>query len=286
MNDEAAEALAAVNDPEVPSTTPSRIEQDASEPEKTAQSVIAKDSVDRAPSSRAGSAPNDSRTPAEAVVSRAAQPRLQAVPGAPPPQTRVKVVAVAGADAPNVETPAPKRKVGWLVFALVLVAVAGFAALASRRQPPAPPAVPASGPLPTAEELSPASPTTPAHSSAPVLPPATASAGSVVSESPGAAASAAPIASEAAQGHPDVAPQPPKDPSELAGHLGYLYVSSPIDTQVFVQGKAAGKTNSYLEVFCGRRYLRLGTAPGEWQSDGVGFKISCQKVNRITLRPK
>lgn len=63
-------------------------------------------------------------------------------------------------------------------------------------------------------------------------------------------------------------------------------MSSPIDTQVFVQGKAAGKTNSYLEVFCGRRYLRLGTAPGEWQSDGVGFKIACQKISRITLRPQ
>src|SRR5690606_41818411 len=57
------------------------------------------------------------------------------------------------------------------------------------------------------------------------------------SEAPAADSSGAPAAAAA---------HPPKDPSELAGHLGYLYVSSPIDTQVFVQGKAAGQTNSYL----------------------------------------
>ena len=81
-------------------------------------------------------------------------------------------------------------------------------------------------------------------------------------------------------------PDPPKNASELAGHLGYLYVVSPLDTQVFVQGKAAGKTNTYLEVFCGRRYLRLGSAPGDWQSEGLGFKIGCQQVNQIVIQPK
>src|SRR5690606_15257771 len=79
--------------------------------------------------------------------------------------------------------------------------------------------------------------------------------------------------------------QPDKDPATLPGHLGYLQVDSSLDTQVFVQGRLAGKTNALLETFCGRRYVRLGSAPGHWDSDGVTFRIKCQAVNRLTLEP-
>jgi hypothetical protein len=71
----------------------------------------------------------------------------------------------------------------------------------------------------------------------------------------------------------------------LPGHLGYLFVSSSLDTKVFVQGKLAGKTNQHLKSFCGSRYVRLGTAPGHWQSKGFTTKIKCQALNRLEIEP-
>jgi hypothetical protein len=62
-------------------------------------------------------------------------------------------------------------------------------------------------------------------------------------------------------------------------------VASSLDTQVFVQGRLTGKTNTQLKAFCGRRHVRLGSAPGEWDSEGVTFRIECQKLNRLTLEP-
>ncbi len=303
LDDEAAEALAAASDPEGLPTTPSQVEQSESEPDQNAmpaaKPVPAGESAASAGRAQPiaaslGDPASASRSQPDAKASAAAQPRPQAAAGAPTTQTRGKIVvlpsAAAPTAAPTAAAPAPKRKVGWIALVLVIGALAGIGVLASRRkpQPRAPTPTPASAARVTPEAPAPLEPAAPAAHPEGVAPPAASGAtlAPVASETPAAAGSAVASAPNEPGEPTGPALQPPKDPSELAAHLGYLYVSSPIDTQVFVQGKAAGQTNTYLEVFCGRRYLRLGTAPGEWQSDGVGFKISCQKINRIALRPK
>ncbi|HEU5076219.1 MAG TPA: hypothetical protein VFU02_18630 [Polyangiaceae bacterium] len=291
LHEEAAEALESANDSandaDVPLTTPSR-ERNFAEPETSSAAPASSQAgaaAKSAPAERPALEPiSEPRSPAQAKASSsAAERRPQATPST---QARGKIVVLPTPATPAAEPAPPKRKVSWLTVVLLLAVVAGIAALASRRTPPraTPAPEPANATQAPADLPGPTSPSLPTPSAPPASPPA-APLGPAANE-PGEIPSAAPTTSGSPAASAGATPRPPKDPTELAGNLGYLYVASPIDTQVFVQGKAAGKTNSYLEVFCGRRYLRLGTAPGEWQSDGVGFKIACQKVNQITLRPK
>lgn len=261
-------------------------------PEPTALQV----SKDDSPPKAEQTANSDPRT-ADKLGPAEAQPvRRQAAPGAPA-RAPGKVTAQAKPAAATAKTTgaeASKRKPGWIGVVLLLALVAGMSLVASLTKTPSKaPATPESAN--TILEPAPPPPQTP-----PTAPVASASAAGsdpnplpsgvdsevVAPVSASASAEAVPSAAAPSMNAKVGVPAPPKDASELAGHLGYLYVVSPLDTQVFVQGKVAGKTNSYLEVFCGRRYLRLGTAPGEWQSEGLGFKIACQQVNQIVIQPK
>lgn len=273
-------------DDEPPPTTPSR----QSEAPAQASSGRAIES----------SASSDHLDPLPAITAMApAGPADEAEPprrggGAPvaPPPTATRANA-------SVQE-APKRRSPWAGVALlgVVGAIVGAAALASqpgttpREVPPAvepagstsaAPAVEAeraraeamatAAPTPTVDGAAEAQAPLPATSAAPVT---SAMSGELPESAPSSAPNEAPTS-------PTDADAP--DPSELAGHLGYLYVTSSADTQVFVQGKLAGKTNSYLQVFCGRKYLRLGSEPGHWQSDGVTFKVGCQSISRVAIEP-
>ena len=287
------EALAAARDAEVPSTTPSLAERapppaDKSPKPAAAQAAAASGS-ESAASGAAGEPPSEPRSrAAPATSSSEARRRLQPAAAAASAPARAKVVVLPTPAAPAPAPEAPKRKFGWLAVVVVLALLVGIGVLAARQKPtPAPPAkleppTAAQNAVEAPRVASPPEPAAPAESATPPTIPSPALSASAL-EAPATAASAEPSVSSApAAGNVG---QPPKNPAELAGHIGYLYVASPIDTLVFVQGKPAGKTNSYLEVFCGRRYLRLGSAPGEWQSEGVGFKIACQQVNQLSLRP-
>lgn len=290
LHEEAAEALENANDSDVPLSTPSR-DKSFAEPDTSSATPVPSNTGALAGSPRTARPTSQPISEPSALAetqasSSANQRRTQAGPGTQP---RGKIVVLPTPAIPAAETAPPRSKVSWLAVVLLLAVVAGIAAFAVRRTPPRPTRTPepANTPQVPADLPDPSSPQLLAPSVAPV-PPASAPSsvtGPVASE-PVEIPSRAPAVPGISDAPEGATPRPPKDPSELAAHLGYLYVSSPIDTQVFVQGKAAGKTNSYLEVFCGRRYLRLGTAPGEWQGDGVGFKIACQKVNQITLRPE
>jgi DNA-binding response OmpR family regulator len=282
-----AEADAVDVDVDAPAATPhprateaqaSKAESPPAVPAKTAQVIDA-----------------DQRT-----AGKPAPRRAQAAPGAAPARTITAGTKPAAATAKNAGDAASKRKLGWLWILLLLALVAGMIAVASlTKTPPEAPATPEQvsrslEPGPAPPHTTPTAPLFSASASAIDPNPVPSAASSVVVAPVSASAAAEAAVPSAAAPPPSDAPAnakvgvpaPPKDASELAGHLGYLYVVSPIDTQVFVQGKAAGKTNSYLEVFCGRRYLRLGTAPGEWQSEGLGFKIGCQQVNQLVIQPK
>ena len=292
LHNEVAEmqALSHESEPDAPSTTPSRIERGLADPE---QSPGPKAVVPAAGGSAQGSrAAGDARAPTAGNAAPDARRPREAAPGATGSPARSKIVVPAN---PAAAAAPVKRKVNWAAIAIVLAAVVGLGVLATRQKPPATTTSPetASAPTNAAEAPGTASPSPPAATTEATAPVATTVSSAATNEPPANVPSevapdssaAEPAASAATPSAPGASPLPPQDPSQLAGHLGYLYVSSPIDTQVFVQGKVAGKTNSYLEVFCGRRYLRLGAAPGEWQSEGVGFKIACQQVSRVTLRP-
>jgi hypothetical protein len=62
-----------------------------------------------------------------------------------------------------------------------------------------------------------------------------------------------------------------------------LYVESPLDTHVFVHGVDVGATNTTVISRCGAKFVRLGSAPGEWQSEGVPLKIKCGETTRVKM---
>jgi hypothetical protein len=52
---------------------------------------------------------------------------------------------------------------------------------------------------------------------------------------------------------------------------------------VFVHGVQYGTTNQWLRTKCGHRFVRLGTAPGSWLSEGLPTKIRCRAANVLEL---
>jgi hypothetical protein len=48
----------------------------------------------------------------------------------------------------------------------------------------------------------------------------------------------------------------------------------------------SGGTNAWLETKCGPRFIRLGSAPGKWLSEGVPSKLQCRAANRVELEPE
>jgi hypothetical protein len=103
---------------------------------------------------------------------------------------------------------------------------------------------------------------------------------------PEASHEAAPAASTTEHISPDPRPLPePPDASKLPEDSAYLLVRSEVDANVFVHGVVMGKTNQWLESRCGFRFLRLGTVPGQWLSEGKPVKLGCRKPNEVELAP-
>jgi hypothetical protein len=94
-----------------------------------------------------------------------------------------------------------------------------------------------------------------------------------------------PPAPSAQAAEPPAAPEgAPASDEEIPPGMAQLFVASGLDTNVFVHGKMVGKTNTVLLSYCGTRFVRLGTAPGDWQTDGTVLKIKCGERNDLDLR--
>ncbi len=78
---------------------------------------------------------------------------------------------------------------------------------------------------------------------------------------------------------------PPGEAAKLLATEGYLWVSSSLDTLVFVHAVKSGNTNTWLRVPCGWRWVRLGQSGGFWQSEGLSVYVTCRGVTRITIQP-
>jgi len=99
-----------------------------------------------------------------------------------------------------------------------------------------------------------------------------------------------PTAASAAAPTPSPQPASGEEPdqaalSSLEKGTGFLYVASSIQTNVYLYGVLAGVTNQRLVSKCGPRFIRLGTAPGTWQSDGVVSVVKCGGFTRVQIAP-
>ncbi len=108
---------------------------------------------------------------------------------------------------------------------------------------------------------------------------------------------AAPVAPSASV--PASAPVAPLAPAPLAARLSesadlavlkkgqaLLYVDSPVATNVYIYGLLAGRTNEPITTKCGPRFIRLGTALGAWQGDGVVQIVKCGVSTHIAMAGK
>jgi hypothetical protein len=209
--------------------------------------------------------------------------RVSADTSSPPPR---------GPSEPE-ELRASKRRTGALPFVAAAVVIAGGTALLLvPRGRPETPAAPAAKAAPPAATAAPApSPSEPAAepvgsgaaSAAPAAAPAPSAAPSAaepLAPSPAAAASAPMAAPTAAQTEA-------ADDAALATlkkGQGFLLVASPIQTNVYVYGNLAGTTNQRITTNCGPRFLRLGTEPGKWQSEGWVQVVKCGALTRVEMK--
>jgi DNA-binding response OmpR family regulator len=169
----------------------------------------------------------------------------------------------------------------WVLAAIVLGGAAAFVVVP--RRTPGPP------PHPSVAK------TMPSLASAPEPQMATAAAEPTVSaptEAPRPSAVAPEVAPSAAPSAPaSSAPSPVGAEADrvalasLQKGEGFLYVASPLATNVYVYGLLAGTTNQRITTKCGPRFLRLGTRPGAWQSEGVVQIVKCGALTRVEMAP-
>jgi hypothetical protein len=109
-----------------------------------------------------------------------------------------------------------------------------------------------------------------------------------LSAAPVGAASAEPVvAPNVAPVGSGAAPPSPPDVDQLPEDTAYLFVSSPLrEALVFVHGVQYGTTNQWLRTKCGLRFVRLGSAPGQWLSPGLPSRLRCRATNFIELTPQ
>jgi hypothetical protein len=105
-----------------------------------------------------------------------------------------------------------------------------------------------------------------------------------------ALAASVPARATAPSAGPPNAAGPSEEPDDAALQslekgTGFLFVSSPLQTNVYLYGILAGPTNQRLVSKCGPRFIRLGTAPGAWQSDGVVAIVKCGGFTRVQIAP-
>ncbi len=93
---------------------------------------------------------------------------------------------------------------------------------------------------------------------------------------------------------PPGAPSPSSQESEddqaailsLAPGTGFLYVVSPLATNVYIYGLLAGTTNQRIATKCGPRFIRLGTKLGSWQGEGEAHVVKCGALTRVEMAPR
>ncbi|HEX4340097.1 MAG TPA: hypothetical protein VH062_29520 [Polyangiaceae bacterium] len=203
----------------------------------------------------------------------------------------------------------PKRRSSlglWIVIAAIIGGGAAFLATPSLRkhavtapataaQAVAPPA-----PEPSAAGLEKASDTTtPAVPAGTTASPTASAAPSatVAAETPPPSATAAASAAPSATATAEAATPTPHDDkggpeldqaalAALAPGQGYLYVASPLETNVFLYGNLAGTTNQRITSKCGPRFIRLGTTLGNWQGEGQVQIVKCGALTRIEMMGK
>ncbi len=71
--------------------------------------------------------------------------------------------------------------------------------------------------------------------------------------------------------------------SALGPGQGYLYVASPLSTNVYLYGILAGTTNQPIATKCGPRFIRLGTELGKWQTEGLVQIVKCGALTRVEM---
>jgi hypothetical protein len=57
-----------------------------------------------------------------------------------------------------------------------------------------------------------------------------------------------------------------------------------VSANVYVHGVEVGTTNAWLTSRCGFRFIRLGTAPGQWLSKGEPAKLSCKQAIQLEVQ--
>jgi len=105
-------------------------------------------------------------------------------------------------------------------------------------------------------------------------------------EAPSPSASGGPAPEHPAAAAPPSADDAASDEAAVRSlQKGYalLYVASPLATNVYVYGLLAGKTNERITTKCGPRFIRLGTAAGAWQGEGVVQVAKCGTLTRIEM---
>jgi DNA-binding response OmpR family regulator len=108
---------------------------------------------------------------------------------------------------------------------------------------------------------------------------------------PEPAATATTSASAAATTTPSAAPPVDDKGAEvdsaalaaLSPGQGYLYVASPLATNVYLYGILAGTTNQRITTKCGPRFIRLGTELGKWQTEGLVQIVKCGALTRVEM---
>jgi DNA-binding response OmpR family regulator len=202
----------------------------------------------------------------------------------PPSQDLPRFVAPLvpnDAPVPVTDAVAPPRKSRTALWGLAAVVVGGIAAVvfvpkqraAETTPAPSTPVAAATAKTEPAAEPSPSAAVAPsvAASAAPEAPGIASASASVVKPEP-----TAPVS----EGEPDAAAL-----ATLQRGQGFLWVDSPLTTNVYVYGNLAGTTRQRITTKCGPRFLRLGTAPGAWQSEGVVAVVKCGGFSRVELAP-
>lgn len=136
-------------------------------------------------------------------------------------------------------------------------------------------------PVAAAPSAAPEAPVAAAPSAAPEAPVASAVA-SAPSPAPSGIASASAVTETRVDGagEPDAAAL-----ATLQRGQGFLWVDSPLATNVYIYGNLAGTTRQRITTKCGPRFVRLGTAPGAWQSEGVVAVVKCGGFTRLEIAP-
>lgn len=184
----------------------------------------------------------------------------------------------------------------WVGFSVMVLGVGAAIGLFLLKHAPAPEARPSSSAIPTTEVVTsmPAAAATPTVTSSAPIQTAAASAAPAIESAAASGAPAAPPVASAPPAAGGAAPPPPgtaaptsePSPAEIAAlpsGQGLLYVASPLATNVYVYGNLAGTTNQWIQTKCGPRFLRLGTAPGAWQGEGVVNIVKCGGSTRVEM---